>query len=438
VQTINVNNTRGVWFLKLGFAACSLPYCVAAWALGASYGSGSTFYSLFFHFCAAILFLLTLYSFFIGTGWPPKRGQSRRPFNRYLEPLWSKFGGLLIGYWVLLTLSFLFLLKWPALDSWDFLDFWGPYARSGLVGDAEVSGIGGRHPLATSWSFVGFYQMFGHGRAALLGYMLSGLSLIFCWLGIAISYSRSLLLALALVLVPVSIPLFSEHLLRPGYTAIWLGAALACALGSYFLFLLQRKGFWLAYSVCFLVLAALTRNTGFVYSLAVALTLLTHLGCRRLSRRWFRYIVLSGICCWLSFIAFLHLLSLGGASAEVISFSLGGRVLVFKISNAPLSIPILNHALLINQTFSVSFLVLCLSGYELFRNGLDDFQEVSFGAVAFLVTILWLSLLSDYGRIYARPVSDTGFSRFMLPITCLLWLNAVALSSNLKRFLTGG
>ncbi|MDA7585502.1 hypothetical protein N9V92_06780 [Luminiphilus sp.] len=338
--------------------------------------------------------------------------------------------------YLFIDLYHLFLVP---LQAWDGLDFWAQHSYAfgvhAVDGHATSYAFEQRHPLTLSAS-MGYSAIFGaltNFDGWKLGWILPSLSGFLILIGLGRTLQFDIFSRSTSVLLLLTLPLLENHLLGPSYSepvmvAISVGISAMICLG-----LATRANLWVLGGFLCLPAFMLIRNTGPFYAAVFlaggALFLLLY------SSKSVRFAVAT-VC--MAFVLSLMSVCYVECSIESLNFSaaigdgtitLGTKALSFGERSLDEVLWAEFVAYIVNSSYSVLLLVLAIScvstlcwggggyGVPLKKSRAQAFLECSIliGGLGLLV-----SLFSEYGANHGFPDTDTGHSRFLLPILSII------------------
>lgn len=316
------------------------------------------------------------------------------------------------------------------VHGWDSIDFWSNTAKRFI--DHTQSGSDTkfeyqhRHPLAvsllTAWVASASFQLAGFSSGYWPWFLLwisAGLIVA----GFSSLIGLSIFVSFLLGLVTITVPLFENHSLIPGYAdfIVAVGFLAAAAVQALSLERPQNKSIFM---LGLILSGALLffKNTGFFYSFILLANLFAYK---------FNIFKIEIVLFFLvAFSLFLYKIYLGDFAMLEIPFV--GYVdiheksaFLFKkklsiVGQAPADVTINQiYALLINLSFSIHFVIFLFSTLLV---GKACGRTHRYLSSCFFLGIIFLTLsqFTDHGFIYAVPGNDTGNSRFTLPILLLV------------------
>ena len=322
---------------------------------------------------------------------------------------------------------------------WDVLDYWAKKASHFV--DHSSSEFSkpysfrdsfrhvSRHPLTLNlvhaWHLWATTVVKDVSNLSITPWSLALLSIFLVTSGACIFITKSAAVGIIAGLMTLTMPLLENHALIGGYTEVWVSIGLTSSIA----WLLVAKaeddrtlfliGIFLSVTIVFL------RNTGFVYALipvsSLALAKVLDWVSKEslyLNRHQFLTLLVS-LLAVVFLAAVLILYRVANVDFDIV---FAGRVL-------SLALPDVNHVFMsefnskiLNQSFSVSFLIVFVAVFSmLFDSSRWTSRSVELIASAQTIgfMLLLLSLFTDHGLRHALPGSDTGHSRFSIPVFCL-------------------
>ena len=337
--------------------------------------------------------------------------------------------------WLLIFFYVIFLVFMQTqlpLIGWDAVNHWAPKAleilRAYQLG-AQLEDYHRHGPLVSSIFAVPLIVNYEFGvnlpsGSPWLVFMITGAvsSSVFCRAvtGNSVASSLSALLFL-------STPLMQNHFLLYGYSELLLGVALMIALTLYAEW--DAHGHQINIFTCLLIIiiSLSIRNTSAFYIASLAAAFFLVSGGRQRYR--LSALLLLGCIGLLILTPSFHIDRFGVLLAldrsEDVLFVFGKRLQILPIDLALLKAIVDNqyHALFKNASFSVLFLCLCLylcarATYS--KENSNNVLNVAATAVFVMLLGLSFSQITDHGMYHAIAENDTGNSRFIVPVACVL------------------
>ena len=336
---------------------------------------------------------------------------------------------------LLIILLFLHLMANSALipvAGWDALSHWAPDAITHI--DKEFAAVSTvaldtRHYQLTSALFswpVWVRTHLGVSSAGVNIWLLFQTSITLISFGTAVIFTGSRTIALFAAYLSLSTPLQENHVLVSGYSELLVSALLVSSVSLAMQAVRSQQPLALLGSLIFCWPIVFTRNTGLVYAVLplIAIVMTTIGGKLGGSRPATKLASLFFLASALGTI-FIS----GGQAFEFLERELNAYF--FGANRANLShttwhdvLTVELHSKIIKASFSTGLLLIpiALAACALAKQP----QRVIAAAVIPMMTsilgltVLSISLFTDYGLQYALPTADTGHSRFAVPLFSLV------------------
>ena len=350
-----------------------------------------------------------------------------------------------------LMLSVLVSVAYSPVSGWDTLGLWTTWAKNFAVFDSTswvVNGasrdfgdsypsVHGRHPMTLIY-VAAFSAFVSEGLSSVKGWLLPWTYIWLCGLGCVVGMvklsSRGWTSTVIAAYLYLSMPLLENHAILVGYADPWVATCVVASAAVLAAGIFHSCHILMMVGILFAATPLLLKNTGVLYSVALAAPLAYHF----LRERWrkmytffiFLLAALLALFMWqggtIEFMGTRYGIDHGENS--IIFF--GGWAFEFQIY--PLWEVAINQffAFFVNQSFSVAFAGLCLIGALFFGGGFPGpphsdllaARYIVLVAVALLLFFSLPQLVTHYSHHYAVPSSDVGNSRFLLAVGSLLVL----------------
>lgn len=278
--------------------------------------------------------------------------------------------------------------------------------------------------LAMSSAWASF--QFSTNGPHMLYWLLIWLTITLTVSGYGYSETSSLRFGLILALLTMSLPLLQNHIALSGYAEPFVVAGLVVSVASLASYIKTKSKLMLFIGLFSALCVLFLKNVGLLYSISILSAFFLTLTASSL-----RYTSGRKIGTVVCVVSLLLLLSWWYIGNELFSngIQVFGRFL--EPSKATFYDILVNqsHALLKNQSFSLVFLIYCLSFFFVFRAlGQLMYRELFLWLCSTLVLVLLsFSQLTSWGYTHAMPDNDTGNSRFSLNFIALAVFNLVTL-----------
>lgn len=339
----------------------------------------------------------------------------------------------------LLLISFIFQIQLLPTVAWDVVDFWALRAVS-IVEDSMLGvyypfeDYASRHP-PTGVIFIAWVTWIcsstNNFEWAWLPWMAIALSIVFMFIGVSLHrYPQKYAFAACVSYIFLSTPLMENHILLGGYQEIFLCASVVTSIGLLYFFVIRPEWRRLTLVLLSAFIPMLFKNIGAIYSVAILLTLFCMKMLRNMSHKT-KLVLFSIIAMTIA----IELLSQSSLVYEVIKLALsydresnpivfGGRTMFLNPIDPLTLINVEIHSKLINTSFSLSVIIFFIVSSLLFtRQVWSEYLALPFIGSVFIViglSAMLGSLMLNHALMHALPTSDTGHSRFALPIVTLV------------------
>lgn len=348
----------------------------------------------------------------------------RRPARQMLPKLPFFFLTIVFGY--LASASYLAIQS--PMFGWDVLDHWGPVAIDFYNAT--------QHPNLDDWRVT--YSVHPSTVSILLGLFssvqlgalqsaatsvpwLMAYGLIIFAAGVhAYRVGQNINLAFIISMAAAAMPLLIQHVAIFGYAEIFLSALLAS--GAVALTSLESTSGRFVICVFIGLLTCTLKNTGFIYGVIFCASAVLAYTIPRNRQK--------PVAMFLAVVAFGILTIMAGTDQSHVYF-IGGREFDLRLSwikNVPENIM---YSAFINISFGIVPAIgagIALSSWNLIKK-----EDRAFVFILLLFLGLFsfsvVSQLTSWGAAYATPGSDTGNSRFSLPMMVILHLSVPYLYS---------
>lgn len=314
------------------------------------------------------------------------------------------------------------------VQGWDVIDFWGHYAQWTLMEPDSLPQSTKPHPvtivLIQAWAAWCAHEN-GVSTMILAPWLFITISLGLGLYGYALWASQSQVFASFLVYCFLALPLIENHMLIAGYAEIFLTATCVISVIWLQLSLSTNSLIYAATGMTSALLAIFIKNTGLFYCAAIIFSYMSAL----LFLKSKRLLVLLGAG---AFVTVTYSL-IFGFSIDYFGLNLSlfmsgdswvlraaGWTMPFSYNGLGEVLRNEKYSLLVNMSFGVIALLAILSFL---------FMKKNIGVSYIIITSLFLlfmlgmsQLFFDYGFKHAIPASDTGNSRFTLPLVGVLFL----------------
>ena len=338
----------------------------------------------------------------------------------------------------LLSISLLSMMLAP-LSAWDSIDFWARYASEfanhAVSGHRLTFSYDERHPLTLS-AAMGVAAVPSKSGDLINLWALPWAGVLFSLCATLFGLCRLIALsngsALTVILFVVSMPLLENHIHLPFYSEFVVSSLLLNSVASLALFLKYKENPFLWLAISSLLLLSVVRNTSLFYCLVACVPLLV-VGLiqqfvpsvKKSVSKHFAGIIATFVVIVLVVVAFPEVEQKGGS----IVMRYASKELTLIVPSAGAFFSVIFEAYVYNISFSVAplmALTFCITLAWRFVSGVRSSDEVMYWYVLLCIVAgvsgMALSLMTDYGLRFASPGSDTGFSRFSMPIWVLTGL----------------
>jgi hypothetical protein len=341
---------------------------------------------------------------------------------------------------VYFSLSF-YVSTLSPISSWDFLGEWPErgYAAYALEMAGRLHGecsgtyiYEHRHPrtIATMSAWSAITQS---GYGGLLWWPLGALSTVAVVVGASTYTTDAPVFGFFGALLLLTLPLYENQMVLGGYAESLL--ANAVVISTALLVAALRRNNWAATIMCVAVgaMPIFTKSSGLLYTLPILLALVFSKLPLVIYRKYFplalgfALVIFSATVIFGFDFSFGEVLVSWSPSTGTITFA--GRSEVLNFESAGQIVTNLSRAYFANSSFSLAFCALLITSLVCVGPLLSR-QERQIVAPTFafflvfiiLLTFLLATQLTDYGQAIAGPQSDTGNSRFTLPLMALVSL----------------
>jgi hypothetical protein len=362
--------------------------------------------------------------------------------------MWPEVVGVTL--FVLLLTTYYVLYCFVPSQGWDALDHWHyqavMFSEHSKAADASAFQYAHRHPrflplLTAAFSIPGAFTSLTLVPSASTSFLFF-VSIALTFIGFSLAIGLPVTMSAGLAVLLVTTPIFENHMLVDGYAEMSVTAAMVVSAVCIFLGLAQRRKLLTAIGVAAAFSPLLFKNTGIFYC-AVALFGPFALAIARYPRIYVFILLLLLVCAviaaftndW-SVVAFGQRTGFDAATGEIFFAS---KRLVFSFADLAQVCEATVHSLLINSSYSVLLSVAAVSIFSLLLAGAESSAVsrrylIIAGPFVLGLTLMFLSLFTDYGFRFGQVGNDTGHSRFMLPIMSLIGLMvALTLASHYSR-----
>lgn len=329
------------------------------------------------------------------------------------------------------------------VHGWDTLDLWAPQALEIIAFQQDPDLVfenRSYHPATLSrimsWSAVASSSF--HQPTSQWPWFLMWLSVWLVTYGFSRAQGASGLMSAIVAYVALSIPLLENHSLIIGYGGLPVAVGLMSSCAFFALAQKTSSHFFIIIGVVCALSVVPLKNTGPFYMLvAIAgwIFSMAH------NRSFFNALILFVSCIFLlwifswvgfSFRLFTHTFSYDPATNTIL---FGGKLL--QIINTPVAQIFSNQftSWFIHSSFGILFVAYFILMFFRFFSGSTFQPSLALVSYCFLFGIVGLmaSQFTEYGLNHSLPGSDTGLSRFTMPIACLIPL---AMSALAREFFT--
>ena len=333
------------------------------------------------------------------------------------------------------TVYTLIHLNLPA-QGWDVLDHWGAEGVRFLEHAEEAEGgsfhYENRHPLTVplilAWSSSGFFEEAGSKNSWSVWsfpWLMMTLSAAAVTAGWICWFSKSTKYAVVAALLIWTIPLFETQFLVSGYADLVLAIVLLSVIVILSVAISEEDMRLAMVGIGFLIFPVLLKNIGIAHAAIVASIFIISWKGRCHSELRLTVMVVAS--------AFVIFAATGALRIETglfpaIAYIPEGDRVIFGGYSMKVVLPNLHdllsvelHSKILNMTFSVCLVIVLLSA--LLPSDLAETVQARPRALKIILyfvllelALLFFSNFLDRGLRYAMPGSDTGYSRFSLPV----------------------
>lgn len=377
----------------------------------------------------------------------------RRPHDKYEIGVAKKEIGAVAG---IIALSFLIvaahiqMILISPLASWDALNFWYLWAEWYVEFDVSQDVYGRsrssdgafpwqhpRHPI-TLVRVIAFNNYLLEGSNYLSEWLipwtcvwLLGAMLIF---GFSRLVSASRVVAWIMVLGYLSMPLVENHHVLAGYAELFIACAFLCAISLIAVGFFIRRSALVVLGVLAAMVPLFFKNIGILYTVSVlAPLILVNLNYNHIRLIMIPLMVLlpfAVLAIWLDILdsSVLNLPLRRDTDTGILYISFAGYELSWSWTSLAQVVLIQVRAFLVNSSFSVTtpivavgLLALTVGTSRLGTTG-KPFLFVLLSVFSLFAVFTQPLFLESYAMSFAAPGSDTGNSRFSLPISMVVLL----------------
>ena len=311
------------------------------------------------------------------------------------------------------------------VQGWDVIDFWSYYAHWTLMEPSSPPQSTKPHPitivLLQSWS-AWCSQESGSSNMIMAPWLFIAINIGIGLYGYSLLISQSKVFSALMLYCLLTIPLLENHTLIAGYAEIFLSATCVLSVIWFLLSLFENSLVYAAFGVVTACLAVFIKNTCLFYSAALILTY----ACTQLYLRNRRLSLLVGL---LFLLCSAYLLALG-FSVEYFGLKLSLEVQdeSWVLHAAGWEMPFVYNGLsdvIRNEIYSLllnmSFIVIPVTSVLIIflLKGNREIQGLFLHCSVLLLMLAASQLFFDYAFKHAVPSSDTGNSRFSLPLIAI-------------------
>ena len=314
------------------------------------------------------------------------------------------------------------------VQGWDVIDFWSYYAHSTLMEPSSPPQSTKPHPvtivLLQAWS-AWCAQEYGFSSMIMVPWLFIAVTIGIGVYGYALLISQSKFFSALMLYCVLTIPLFENHALIAGYAEIFLTAACVLSVIWFQLSLFKNSLVFAAFGAVTACLSVFIKNTGLFYSAALILAY-AFIQLYLRNQRLLLLIVLMLLLCIGYLFAFGFSIEYFGlklsleVQEETRVLHAAGWKMPFAYNGLTAVIRNEVYSLFINKSFSIvattSLLILFFTKKNI------EIKILVFYCLAILLMLAGSQLWFDYGFKHAVPSSDTGNSRFSLPLIAIAML----------------